>query len=75
MIIIYWVQCTLREGFVFGGLTQIYFWKSVKGGHRLSKKRFHIKTNYLTKEKCKKNVDLQHFFGFYGVKNFGTQNF
>ena len=31
MGIISWVQFTQREGFVWGGLTRIHFWKSVKG--------------------------------------------
>ena len=47
MAIISWVQCTLREGFVKGGLSWIHFWKSVKGGRNLSKKKIHIKIIYL----------------------------
>ena len=48
MGIISWVQCTLREGFVWGGLTRIHFWKSVKGGVVISEEeKFHIKILYL----------------------------
>ena len=47
MGIISWVQCTLREGFVWGGLTRIHFWTSVKGGCHMKRKKFHIKIIYL----------------------------
>ena len=65
MRIIYWVQCILREGFVLGGLTWIHFWKSVKGGHHLSKKKpMYLKL--FDEKKIQKKVALQNFLGGLG---------
>ena len=81
MGIISWVQCTLREGFVWGGLTRIHFWKSVKGGCHMKRKKFHIKIIYLTlfgeeKKKLKKTPPSPLFLDFWVPilkKKIGTQ--
>ena len=69
MGIISWVQCTLREGFVWGGLTLIDFWKSVKGGLvYLERKKNNFKIIYLElfgeKKNIKKKLHLLFFYFF-----------
>ena len=61
MGIISWVQCALREGFVWGGLTLIHVWKS-----HITRKKFHIKIIYLKLlgEEKKKRKEKNPFTSF-----------
>ena len=66
MGIISWVECTLREGFVWGGLTLIDFWKSVKGGLvYLERKKNNFKIIYLELFGEKKNIKKNFTFYFF----------
>ena len=80
MGIISWVQFTIREGFVWGGLTRIHFWKRVKGGWRILRKNVHIKNIYLKlfddEEKIRKKTSSPLFGDFWvpiSKKKIGTQ--
>ena len=76
MGIISWVQCTLREGFVWGGLTRIHFWKSVKKVLANSEEeKNHTEIIYLKLfYERKKNLKTTLFticFGIFGCQNKG----
>ena len=51
MGIIPWVQCTLTEGFVWGGLTLIHFWKSANSNKKNHTEIIYLKLFYVEEKK------------------------